>query len=429
MVEFTLIPFMHGDKEDLPQQIEQVNNSLKEIKNVFLNNINSNIDQQKANKIANQLNAIYANSEYTNEILKEINKTLENPELGIKVQTNLEVSSKALTEATTAFQQAVANYSQYLKEIGADEKGKYKISDLLKNQGLVNETDAKLQLLAQEVIEANIKKISATNALNILRGDVLENFIKIVSTVKNEKIQQTVDEEKQKLLKALFDINSESVKIKGTGKVAGAESRNIEYEIQGNKLRIHSKQKTDVVVSAEFQFIEPLLNFEQELGISAKSMGKLHDINLLSNASVLGLIAAWPAMDAEKNVLVNGFTTWQSLYKLNEIKKIFAIQALAGSTISIEGGELASSLIIAFVRSSKKRPFRVLSVQNLLQNELTIQGNKSTFDVDITPKLQLYKTGQVRHDKDFYDKIQSLHISVMLSKEKLRLNVLNKYNK
>lgn len=426
MVEFTLIPFMHGGKKDLPQQIEQVNQSLKEIKNAFLNSINSNIDQQKANKIANQLNAIYANSEYTNEILKEINKTLENPELGIKVQTNLEVSSKALTEAITAFQQAVANYSQYLKEIGADEKGKYKISDLLKNKGLVNETDAKLQSLAQEVIEANIKKISATNALNILRGDALENFIKIVSTVKNEKIQQTVDEEKQKLLKALFDINSESVKIKGTGNVTGADPRDIKYKIQGKEISIHSKQKTDVVISAEFQYIEPR---EKELGISAKSMGKLRDINLLSNASVLGLIAAWPAMDAEKNVLVNGFTTWQSLYKLNEIKKIFAIQALAGSAISVEGGESASSLIIAFVRSSKKRPFRVLSVQNLLQNELTIQGNKSTFNVDITPKLQLYKTGQVRHNKDFYDKIQSLHITAMLSKEKLRLNVLNKYNK
>ena len=44
MVEFTLIPFMHGGKKDLPWQIEQVNQSLKEIKNAFLNSINSNID-------------------------------------------------------------------------------------------------------------------------------------------------------------------------------------------------------------------------------------------------------------------------------------------------------------------------------------------------------------------------------------------------
>ena len=80
----------------------------------------------------------------------------------------------------------------------------------------------------------------------------LENFIKIVSTVKNEKIQQTVDEEKQKLLKALFDINSESVKIKGTGKVTGADPRDIKYKIQGKEISIHSKQKTDVVISAEF---------------------------------------------------------------------------------------------------------------------------------------------------------------------------------
>ena len=235
-------------------------------------------------------------------------------------------------------------------------------------------------------IEQIIDKLNG--GLNKFRGDIFENFLALIlddiEINSLNLIEQTVEDLEGKISKSIEKLKLQNISLSWQGyqgknaKVSGGSIvKKMGLSVDGREVAFTGSQgKTDVVISG----LNGDFSNNSALGISAKSYLESGRISLLSGGNIGSLISEWPVSGDLKNLAINGLSAKTiATSQFNLMKKIFLIQALAGTSQD----ELKSQFLI-INRNNINNPFLVFSVYDLLfkysfLGNFRNENNKITF--------------------------------------------------
>lgn len=376
--------------------------SLESIHRNLYQEINS-VSQADCNSMATILNNLikdFSFSKYANDLVEQIiiaSNSLDESmigEIGVK-EGSLKIQSKALSSAW-------ADYRTIQNQL------KQTTDPLLYSQGL------------ESLQSAKAKALSISGKLNSLRGQLLESFLQNIGQILQQELPDLVNAGTNEALNELLKNNLQISGDLNLTQTQGQTRSSVDIVIGDEFIKtISSQNKVDVTIPSPF-------SDGHEWFISAKNYSSLmHNIHLLSNASLIGLISQGMPASANKYVynaltIPSAQSGWLSA-NLNQIKKIFAIQALAGQKASeIKANVLCLSL------GNVKDPIRFISIGSLLSDvfnsDLTDQA--FIFSPQLETSLPL-GDGEARQESIF-EALNNFTVSVELSKDFMKLNYLRK---
>ena len=372
------------------EKLNSYNTIYNMAKQDMLNSI-GNVEQKKANDLAEVLNKLIAEnsfneSEMTTLILNRLPSVIDRS--GEKALENLSVEGFKVT--TSASSDAWGNYKRALKE--------YKQAE----DNSVNKIKAE-----DDVDKALKDALAAQGSLNKIQGDVFEAFLQeALPSILGKKVEDISNNTINEIIKSF-----ENKKIIQT---QGGVLETIELNFDDEKIEITSQGKTDVSIQA------PFISEDFPLNISAKNYSKIRDVSLLDKGSVLGLVSQWPtSMDAKIHFL-NGLTVWKTPEEvLSYGRVLLAIQSLAGKS---GNKDALSNVFIINIRNSVK-PIRVISIKALLQ-QLNIDNVDEMFKFKFKPQLPLFASGEMRTKEAYKERIKSLTLNTHLNKKMIYLNYI-----
>ena len=245
-----------------------------------------------------------------------------------------------------------------------------------------------------EDINTSLSRIEGS--LNKIRGDIFEKFLEIIFdhiSVNLDEIAEAADGEVvDRIVDAIGKVMTDNrikvtVQKRKTGKKMGdVIKESIDITVNGNELMIkQGQQKTDVKIGGLTNLGQTL----NDVGISAKNYSSgQRQISLLGSANVIGLISSWTVLNSVKLLAANGLSAGDiHTEQFDIIKEIFKIQGLMGTE-----GESIKSQLLVINRNTKRNPFLVLSVYEMLFNdkyttlaEMQYTDDIVTFDNARTP--------------------------------------------
>ena len=366
--------------------------------NKFITNLNTQMDQAKANRLAAKLNEILVNSNA--DALKEL---LTN-NISSKLSENLKIT-KDLAVTTNELQIAWKEY--YL------QKSKYDKLVQFQNDKFNPELKGTIAAVTENLDTAWREALRIQGSISKFKGNLLEQFLATNAaaiSAYGSIISNNVTQELMQNLEAT-----------AKGKIVGSTLQTVQTG-QGQR---SSQQKTDV------QITFPILDVEETMSsilLSAKNYNKLRDISLVSGANLVGLINAW-----NDSALATDFYNALSIYTSNNRlalgKLLLAIQALTGKDLNP-----ASSInyLILNLSNNKGKSIRILSIYSFLtknfgKNLDQLDNQLAIFKFSFSPDAVPWWTAGSRDENDFQKKIQNAHVNIHLRKQELYLQTLNSY--
>ena len=375
--------------------------SYEKAKNKLLKSID-NFSQREANNLANVLNKIINDQNFSTEKISQqilsklpqvIDKSGEQALANLNIDNRFKVSTKSLDSTWQAYHQKVDFYKKTenlsTEEIDKKEDVHLLLKEALKLQGQLNKT----------------------------QGDVFEVFLQELIPYLGQKLENFGEDQIIPIIENL----SKNLSSKNHITTQGSQHESIEFVFEEKRIKISSQGKIDVNVPA------PFLDGNFPLKISAKNYSVLRDVHLLEGASVVGLVSQWPVNQEAKKYFLNGLTTWEKstpeqLLQYGRI--LMAIQSLAGK--SGKSNEMANVLILN-VRNNSKNPIRVVSIKDLL-DQMDLTNVDDIFTIKFAPQLQLFKDGEERTKDQFKERLTALKVDTTLNKKYLYLSKLSKTN-
>lgn len=352
-------------------------------------------------------NAINKNKENYLMVIKKIMKELDNQvyerlkELGKNIRNNNEDAFIFQKEGSVRLNQeniknSAKKYMEKFKEIASTLR--------------TSNSSKKEQKKERSEIEQIIDKLNG--GLNKFRGDIFENFLALIlddiEINSLNLIEQTVEDLEGKISKSIEKLKSQNISLSWQGyqgknaKVSGGSIvKKMGLSVDGKEVAFTGSQgKTDIAISG----LDGDFSNNSALGISAKSYLESGRISLLSGGNIGSLISEWPVSGDLKNLAINGLSAKTiATSQFNLMKKIFLIQALAGTSQD----ELKSQFLI-INRNNINNPFLVFSVYDLLF-KYSFSGNFGNKNDKITfSKLLNYP----RTKDSFYNFIVNAIVSV-----------------
>lgn len=215
-----------------------------------------------------------------------------------------------------------------------------------------------------------------------LNGQVLERCLTVVGQLKTQYYEESIN----KIEKELGSLLAPG---KVIGPSVGSQTKEFTVSIGGQEMMvINSQQKVDVELPTE-KVQDQILS----QGFSAKSMTKLRDTSLVTNANAVGLLSSVSGID--QRLLYNALTVYTEGSKLylggdnmQEIKKVLLLKAMSGTgmqgdtfndnadfMIFYQGGIEAANTKSGHTKAAGNYGFRVISISNYIS-----EIDKSTID-------------------------------------------------
>ena len=161
------------------------------------------------------------------------------------------------------------------------------------------------------------------------------------------------------------------------------------------------------------------------LGISAKNQSRFRNVKLLSQGSVVNLIAqSFAGHGLGGKWLYNAFIIpdYHGLSgMMNELNKIFLIKAMTGQ----HGPSEDSANVMVLYIGNRINPFRVISTSAILSNLISLPGAELAkyAEFEYSPGDPPINAG-IPRDESSFDVVNSMTLSVTLTKEALKLSYL-----
>lgn len=349
------------------------------------------IRKEQAKQIQNRLNqAVASNQANYDYLIQRIIKDLNNANFNKMMEAGLAY----IYQGTVKIDYSKINeYKNLIREIGQSFTGYKDSEDLM-------QTVARIE-----------------GSLNKLRGDIFETFLQLIfDGIKvdlNEIVDASEDYIYNQIVENLTKYSDNRFKItrktgsRTTKKLGDKIKDTVDITINGDEIFIkQGQQKTDVSIQG----------LNGDIGISAKNyFGSSRQIALLGGASVVGLISNWNTSDMIKNLAMNGLSAASiSEDQLQIMKNIFTIQGLMGT----EGESIKAQMFI-INKNTKKNPFVVFSVYDLLFND-----DKGVLDTQLTPSFKSFS--EARTPQDFRNFVETARLSI---KTQLKLsNLIRQYS-
>lgn len=320
-------------------------------------------------------------------------------------------------------------YQAYKKAEYFQNKGYTKLGAIRKlrkdlgNSDISNEIINLVKENWDDIKQLETAAFSAFGKLANAQGKMLEYFLTYLRGTIKEDITNLAQEQVDSLVAQVLD----SASANASGGMKGTEGdKQLSYSMTFNdkEIIVESPQKTDAIFS--FPYAD---GSEQELTVSAKNYSRLRDVKLLDNAKVIGLIDQAAGGGSGAKYLYNAMTIPSANFNYDMLNKIFLIQALTGQ----KANEVKSNVMVLYL-GSNKNPFRVISTTSLLDNILsdpnallgTTAGKMMAAQFIYEPSPPPVGEGGVgspRKASD-WDALENLTLSVLLSKEVLKLSYL-----
>lgn len=281
--------------------------------------------------------------------------------------------------------------------------------------------DYRNQLLKQgESIENNAQlhqylssALSLQATLSAIKGQMFESILKAISEVGSTTATSISDINIDQILSHIQNPNF-SYKTEGEQRSKMTGTVNL-----GNGMNYTVNASSQDKVDVNFSFSTPNGEEYKNIGVSAKNYSTLTNIHILSSSPVMSLISQWlgTSISLNKSMLNIMSSRDNPNYSkiLDETKKIFAIQALAGQK---QQEQKADILIVN--TNSGQNPIRVLSISSML-GSIANQSIENSFIFKFQGIVRVPRTPpSVALEETFNQKI-----TVELRKDALKLSYLN----
>lgn len=382
-------------------------NKLKDVHKEMLRQINLTESQAECNAIANKFNHLIHQNGFDNfqqNLLKKLNE-----EMQFDINGENKVSFIGKNNFRITSQRLEINKQEYLNQLKRFQGTKEELVQVL------NDKESDLYKLKKAVDSEN-------GRLNTIRGQVLESFFKIVSELGNETINKMAEDKLEELMGLL---NIQLLNSKKLSQTKGNDTESINVEINDELIKvISSKIKVDVTLPSP-------MGGKEEWHSSIKNYSAVRDISLVSNASVIGMISqGMKGNGSLQKYVYNAFTIPSDKGEaldsasLNNLKKMFIIQALSGQKVE----ETKANVLILSINNSKN-PIRIISIPLLYKVGLEdLKLGLFKFKPEIEEMLPAYNEKTSRPENVF-DMVNALTVSVELSKETIKVSKLKEYAK
>lgn len=377
--------------------------SLDKIHQDLYNEI-TGVTQQDCNNLATILNKIIRDSSfevYSKKLVEQIvnaSNTLDESMIGeIGVQAgSLKLQSSGLSSAWGSYRSIQAQMAQV--------------------------TDPVLySALEQDLGTAKARAMSINGTLNSLRGQILESFLAGFGQVFQQELAPIAEAGVDEILSTFVKNSSSFFQVLGNvspTKTQGSAKSSVDIIIGDEYIKtISSSGKVDITLPSPF-------SDGKDWFVSAKNYSSLsHNLHLLGSGSLIGLLSQGMPAQANKYVynaltIPSAQSGWLSA-NLDQIKKIFAIQALTGQKANeVKANVLCLSL------GNVKNPIRCISTGSLLSNIFN-QGLTSKAFI-FSPQLESslpIGDGEPRSE-NIFTTLNNFTVSVELSKDFLKLNYI-----
>lgn len=377
--------------EKQPELIKNASAPIKQlqrVKKTMLNNLNIIMTQQECQALQDNLNNLIMQEDF-NKVSQELLTQITGNKLNIQL-----TGIGGLQTSTPEAAQAWEKYRNYYKQL------------LEQGQSIKNNTQLK-QYLSQA--------LSTQTTLSQIKGQMFESVLKAISEVGSNTGKKLCEIKVDDLLQR---IQASSFSYKTQGATQSVMSGTVNLG-QGMSYTVNTSSQDKVDVNFSFMSNEGAAY--TNIGVSAKNYSSLSNIHILSSSPVMNLISQWlgASQVLNSNMLNIMSSKDNPNYSLilNEVKKVFAIQALAGQKIQ----EQKADILIVNTNQTKK-PIRVLSIRALLSQVL---GQ----DIDIEKLFNFTFDGTVRIPRTPPEKalaeLFAQKLTVQLRSGALTLNYLN----
>ena len=355
------------------------------------------VSQAQCNLVAKGLNEALSllsseNNDWYNQLGEAVVEASDISENSLKVSDSFKVTTSDLSAAWGRYNQLKKQFDQIPQELQSTQA----INDLNSAKHLALSLQGKINIFKGQILESFLASLS-------------ETFSDIASNVAQDNINEIINNFVQGIKTADF---------KAVAKTEGSQkNKTIELLIGDQKFLMQgAQQKVDVTLPSPFQS-------EKSWRISAKNYSSLRNIHLLSGGSFLRLVYSGiqPQNNDTFKFLLNALTIPSSNWtnaNLNQLKKIFMIQAIAGGQLN----NMANVMVITI--NSNKNPFRIISISALL-NSIFETNNLDA--ILFTPKLEsslpLGNTDS-RTQTDI-EEIKNFKVDAILNKSVLTISYLS----
>lgn len=357
----------------------------------------SGVSQKQCNFVAKGLNEALSllsteNNEWYNQLKEAVVSAGDISEDSLKVSDSFKVTTSDLSVAWGRYNQLKKQFENIPQELQSTQA----INDLESAKHLALSLQGKINNFKGQILETFLTGLS-------------ETFANITSNVAQNNIDEVINQFAQGIKTANFKVV--------TNTEGSQRNESIKLSIDDETFIMQgAQQKVDVTLPSPFQS-------ESSWRISAKNYSSLRDIHLLSGGSFLRLVYSGiqPQNNDVFKFLLNALTIPSSNWtnaNLDQLKKIFMIQAIAGGQLN----NMANVLVITI--NANKNPFRIISIAALLNSIFETNNLEAIL---FTPELESsLPLGSIksRTNADI-EAIKNFKVGATLSKSVLTLSYLS----